>query len=124
MEKKEVFLESGENRNQTAEYFAIVSVGTEMRLWICEGLHRSMCMVIQSRMRGLGGLSVVRLMKVHLYSLIVVDGNIFHAWHAWSNGDMDDISTVDTGRYHFHFLKKSYFLLDAIHFVHDFKPGF
>lgn len=72
-------LRGAEDEDQTAGYSAVVSTGIDMRLWICERLHRSVRMVPQSRVKKLGCVCVLRLLKVPSYSVTVVDGDIFQA---------------------------------------------
>lgn len=57
----------------------MVSGKLEVTLWICEGLHRSVRTVHQSRVKELGGVSVVRLVRVPSLLVLVVKGDSFHA---------------------------------------------
>lgn len=100
----------------------MVSVGTEMRLWLGEESHRSVRMVLQSRVTEIGGVSVARLVKVPPYSTIVVDGDRVYALLAQKNGNMEGTSVMDTVRYHIHFAKKRCSLQKAARFLPNFKP--
>lgn len=95
-----------------------------MRLWICEGLHRSVRVVPHSRVMESGRVSVARLVNVPSYWIIVVNGDSFHGRFAWSNAVVTGMSAVDTVRYRVHLLEMGYSLPDAIHFFRDFKPRF
>lgn len=81
-------------------YFALVSADTEIRLWICERSHRSVCITPQRHVRKIGLVSVWQLSKVPSYFFIVVDGKGFHAGSARSNGSVEGMSAVDTVRYY------------------------
>lgn len=85
---------------------------------------RSVCMVPQSCEKKLGRLSAEWIVKVPPYSVIVGNGDNFHAAPARSDGDIEGLSAVDTVRYHVLFVKKRYSLPNAVHFVPDFKTRF
>lgn len=95
-----------------------------MPLWVCEGSQHNVGMVSQSRVKELGRVSVVQLGKVLPYFVIFVDTDTFHAVPTYSDEDMEAMSAVDTVRYHFYFVKRSYSLLDAIHFLPNFSLRF
>lgn len=100
----------------------MVSANAQMRLRICEGSPSIVRVVSQSRVKKFGRVSVLRLVKVPLYSFNFVDGDPFYAGSGWSDEGMDSISAVITVMYHAHFVKKRNSLLDAIYFFHYFKP--
>lgn len=78
-------------------------------------------MVSRCNVRELGRVSAWRLVKVPLYSVFAVDEDTIRAGPAWSNGDMESLSTVATGRWQAYIVKKSYSLLDGIRLLPDFK---
>lgn len=70
------------------------------------GSHRSVRLVShQTRVRKLGRVNIVRLMKMPPYSVSVVDGDTFTLGLAWIDGDVEGVSAVDTV-YHVRFVKK------------------
>lgn len=102
----------------------MVSVSTKVPLWICEGSHRTIRTVPQSREKKLVCVKVVRLATVLPYSVIFADGDIFHDGPAWRDGFMESLSAVGTVRYHVQFVQKGYSLSDALHFLPKFKSAF
>lgn len=76
-----------EHESQECEYSAMVSERFQMLLCICKGSHRSGCAVHQSRVRELGRVSVVRLVKEPPFSVLVVNGDTFQAGPAWRDGN-------------------------------------
>lgn len=103
-------------------YFAMVGVGTELLLWLCEGLERSVRTFSQSRLQELGRGNLVRLLKLPADSVIVVIGDAFQVGSAYSDGHMEGMSAVDAVRSHIHFVKMSYSLSDAFFCLPKIKP--
>lgn len=87
--ERELGLQSAENEDRTAGYFAKVSMNTEMRKWMCVGTHRSVPLVSQSWVKKWGRVGVVALLKAPPYFVIVARREIFHAGSACSDGDME-----------------------------------
>lgn len=67
---------------------------------------------------------MVPLVNTPPFLIIVVDGVFFHAWPAWSNGDMQGLSVVSTVVCHVCPVVKRYSLLDANPSLLDVKPSF
>lgn len=67
-------------------------------------------------------MSVVRLTKLPLYSVIVASGYNHHAGVAGSDGDVEGKSTAENLKYRAHFLRESYSLPSAVRFFPEFKP--
>lgn len=74
----------------------MVGAETEMLLRICEALHSSTRMVLQSRVTELPRVSVVRLVMLSPDPAIVVDENTFLGKPSWSNGNMEGMGAGDT----------------------------
>lgn len=95
-----------------------------MRLWICEELQRTLCMILQSRMEEQGHQSILQSVEMLLYFSTIVDEETFHAGLPFSDGDMVVLSASSNVRNDAHFVKKSYSLQDAIRSLFEFKPRF
>lgn len=78
----------------------------------------------QSRVKVLGRVSVVHLVKVLPYSAVAAGGNIFYTGPAWGDKDVEDLSAVENVMYSAVFLKKSYNLQNAVYFLSDLQPTF
>lgn len=116
-------LQGAENEDQTAWEFAVISARKEMQLWKFEESHRFVRRIPQSRVKELGRVSVVRLVKVPPYSIIVIDGDTSQAGLAFSERYMEDMSAVNTVRYRIHVVKKEYSLPIVIHFSPISRTG-
>lgn len=79
-------------------------------------------MVTQSHMRKLSRVSVLRPASVSRYSVNIVKRDNSLAGPAWTERDSGIRNAADTVRYHAHFVKKSYTLLNAILLFYGFKP--
>lgn len=100
----------------------MLSAGLEMPLWICEGSHRSVRVVLQNWMREVGRASVVRLVTVHPYSVVEDDEEIYHAGPAWSDRSMTGMRAAYIVRYYVYFVREGFSFPDDIHFFPDIKP--
>lgn len=92
-----------------------------MPLWICERSCSSPRAVRQSRVKALGRVSVMGLVKVPPLSMLVVNSDTLHAGPAWTDGSTSFIYAADNIRYHAHLGKERNGLLDDIHYLSDFK---
>lgn len=91
---------------------------------ICERANRRTPMGAWSRTWELGGVSVVRLIRILPYSTTNGDEGASHASSVWSDGSLEDMSAVHTVRYYTDFVKVNYSPSDAIHFLSDLKLTF
>lgn len=72
-------------------------------------------------MRELGRTSAVRLVKVQPFSVQVVNGDNFHSGSDWTEANTTFAFSVETTRYHVHFVKEWCSLPDDIHYLPGFK---
>lgn len=75
-------------------------------------------------MKKLGWWGVARPVQGLPWSVVAVDGDTFQAESARGSEDAEVLRGVSTVRYHAHFVKMGYSLLDALCFLPHFKPGF
>lgn len=79
---------------------------------------------IKSPVMELERVSVVRLSKVMSFSVLVVNGDVFHPGSAWTDASTASTCAADTIGYPIHFVKKKNSLPDSIHYLLGIKSRF
>lgn len=115
---------AGDTSEDCPGYFALCSGENAASIWICEGSHKSVRQISESRLKDLGKSSIVRLVVIPPFSVIVVRGDAFHAGAASDDIPGFPVFGSASVRYHVHFVPEGYSLPDGIHLAQNFQPHF
>lgn len=111
------------DKSQAVWYFARVHERFEIALWFCNGSHCSASTAHQSRVKKIECDSVVHMVTRLPFSVLVLNGDIFHAGLALTDVNAVFTCASDTVKYHVNFFKKRYRPPDGTHYLPVLRPG-